>query len=506
MKGMKYILGCLFLWLVACQQHEGVEPMEEPVELTFKLDLADGGSRGLVDGDYLNLVSVYIVDANKNIVASQENISVANNATEVEVTFDKNYDLKRGIHTLMAVANHGTLTGFASDNYDALMDNQVHSTKETDNISPKHEDKVQPLSLMKEIELHAGSNQIEGELVRTFARLRIEVKNNSGSFPLKINSLTFSDNFTQQQAYVFDDGTDRKYSFDTGAPVSTSSNALIPFACDDDKAFKTIAPQTGAVLFDAYLLECKVAEGEKYTYTLDFDYDDIPYVTDRTFLNKTGIASNYEDSYFLIQSIRSGKFIRDDNVNKGKLVQGGDSEDFLRNNISQNASKDYLWILEWTGTENTYRIKNVATNRYIGKPNSGTVPMESSNNHPYRFYNYQSSYNDADSKGVQMSYNNGGNGTFLNDWSNQGAVIGGWNNNDDGNRFKFYLVEKSIKYDAPITLTTIDPITQQSSPTTAIKRNDFINVLVTVSYNPVAGKFEFKVEDWHEGGGNVEFN
>ena len=46
------------MWLVSCQQHEVVSSMEELAELTFKLDLADTGSRGLPDGDRLEVVSV----------------------------------------------------------------------------------------------------------------------------------------------------------------------------------------------------------------------------------------------------------------------------------------------------------------------------------------------------------------------------------------------------------------------------------------------------------------
>ena len=67
-------------------------------------------------------------------------------------------------------------------------------------------------------------------------------------------------------------------------------------------------------------------------------------------------------------------------------------------------------------------------------------------------------------------------------------------------------MKNSLSYDTPIILSTIDPVTQQSSSTKAIKRNDYINVLVTVSYNPVAGQFDFWVQDWNTGGGNVEFN
>ena len=89
----------------------------------------------------------------------------------------------------------------------------------------------------------------------------------------------------------------------------------------------------------------------------------------------------------------------------------------------------------------------------------------------------------------------------------------GANGTGNGTNFRLYRVNKEstttsggkITYNTPITLTTIDPITQQSSATQEIKRNDFINVLVTVSYNPEAGTFEFYVEDWESGSGSVDF-
>ena len=127
MKIVRYIIGALLVVLMACQQHEEMETMEEPVKLTFKLSMADTGSRGLEDGDYLDVVSVYIVNANKEIVAKKENISVG--ATEKVVVFEESDKLKRGIHTLMAVANHSSLgTNFVSGSYDDLINNRVHAS------------------------------------------------------------------------------------------------------------------------------------------------------------------------------------------------------------------------------------------------------------------------------------------------------------------------------------------------------------------------------------------
>ena len=494
MKGLEYIfIGCLMLLLAACQPQDVMEESEELAELTFKIALSDSGSRGLEDGDYLDEVSVYLVNANNEIVARKENISVPDNATEVEVKFEKSDKLKRGIHTLMAVANHRTLNSFTNtDDYNALMNKQVHATTNTDNISPKNI--IQPLSLTKEIELHAGHNEIEGELVRTFARLRIEVKNNSGSMPLKINSLTFSDNFSQKQAYVFDDGTDRKYTFDTGAPKSTSTHALQPFTTDDGQSYKTIEAQNSGVVFDSYLLESKVAEGEKYTYTLDLAYGATAngFIVG-TELNRREEINKVASGYFLIKNLRSGKFMYCNNENK--VYQGGNLS-YLESQLLQGGATNYLWTLE-SGGDNKYYIKNVSTGYYIGNPNSSNsaVGAVQKKNVSFTFSDY------GYGNGVMMKYNS----NYLNDYSSN-FICGWYDSGDIGSTFSFYVIDSAIEYDTPITLTTIDPITQQPSSATAIKRNDFINVLITVSYNPVAGTFEFHVEDWNTGGGQVDFN
>ena len=503
MKGIKYILGCLLVWLVSCQQHEVVNSMEDLAELTFKLDLADAGSRALADGDCLNLVSVYIVDAGKVIVASQENISVSEGATEVTVTFDKSYNLVRGMYTLMAVANHGTLSSFNSGSYDALMSNQVHATNGTGNISPK--DVVQPLSLMKEIELHAGKNNIDGELVRTFARFRIEVKNNSGNLPLRVNGLTFSNNFSQMQAYVFDDGTDRKYFGNTGAPVSTSNYARTPFTKDAGKDYKEIPAQGSAVLFDSYLLESKVTGDEKYTYTLGLEYDsDSAVGSDAELKRVDDIKQNYEACEFLIKNTRSGRFMY--RTENNQVYQSNYDLAYIKNQIQQGSFKNYLWKLEKASdTNHHYYIGNSWNSvRYIGNPgNQGNTPaaLYTAKGNGFVLENYGNG-------GVIMLYS-GTNNHYLNDNSNDQSnrYICGWGTkNDNGNSFTFYAMKNSLSYDTPIILSTIDPVTQQSSSTKAIKRNDYINVLVTVSYNPVAGQFDFWVQDWNTGGGNVEFN
>ena len=515
------IIGCLTFMLVACQQNEVVAPLEEAVELTLKLGVLDNASRGnvtdypyntanwssaekLVDGRFLYKVSVYLVDTQGKVVACKDKM-VDNQATEVIVEFEKSPNLKRGIYTLMAVANHGDYTmngityvsglkadwgtiGVGSED-DMLLGKKISSSM--DNISPK--DVVQPLSLMKEIELHAGSNMVEGELVRTFARLRIEVKNNSSNAPLKINGLTFSSNFAQKEAYVFHDGQNDRYLASKGVPVSTSPDALQPLTPDADESFMTIGTQQSAVVFDSYLLESKVTEAEEYKYTLDLAYEGVKanvdtYKTNGTTIKKASSLKINNESYFLIYNEKSKRF----------LSANGNTATNATFTLSNDVvlSKDNVWKIE--NNTSSYSLKNVGNGLYLQSPTSSGIGLSET----------KANYSFTGDSNIRI---NGGNYYVA---VKADKAYGNQNYNADDVKFTFYEVVKTtasqtsqtIKYDTPITLTTIDPITQQSSPTTAIKRNDFINVLITVSYNPVAGNLEFEVANWSPGGGNVEFD
>ena len=98
---------------------------------------------------------------------------------------------------------------------------------------------------------------------------------------------------------------------------------------------------------------------------------------------------------------------------------------------------------------------------------------------------------------------------FINVYGGQQDQVRGWNDNDGGSQFKLYAVNKVMKkpkYSDPIVLSTIDPVTSVVSPVNTIKRNDFINVLISVSYNKDLGDFEFEVKDWEKVSGSIEFN
>ena len=87
--------------------------------------------------------------------------------------------------------------------------------------------------------------------------------------------------------------------------------------------------------------------------------------------------------------------------------------------------------------------------------------------------------------------------------------VNGWSDNDGGSEFYLHKVvveEDRAQYSGTVTLSTLDPVTAGVSPVTSLRRNDFINILLTVSYNEKAGEMQFVVKDWNEIDNNIDFD
>ena len=135
--------------------------------------------------------------------------------------------LKGERYTLVAVANHSATT-LSSKSYSGLTELQskistiitafdaATASGGIANFTSTYNDFIQykiaaggdyicpqqpqPLVLVKHIDLHPGNNEVTGELLRTYSRIRIEVQNNSDSQDLTIQELSFCDYFAPQEA------------------------------------------------------------------------------------------------------------------------------------------------------------------------------------------------------------------------------------------------------------------------------------------------------------------
>lgn len=537
MKGLTLIYSLLLLLMFgSCKQQDQPWENEEVAMVSFALSSpVDADSRGsvstypkdplqwnenekLADGRYFKDITVMILK--DNVLQAFEDRNVTDKSAQVEISFSETFNA--GTYTLMAVANYTDLTDFkallegfknGSKSYNDLMSYKL-SAGDDGLMDSKT---IQPLTLIKEINLHPGQNQISGEMLRTYSRIRIEVRNQSDIYDLMVNGISFSNNFAQKEAYIW---PGQGYRPNSRVAIDVDSDdALTPFTQSVNISKMTASGGTttvnSAVVFDAYILESEETDaGKKYTYTLDLSYGGgqggdtdggQEVITDQemTLTNITAISDNYSDYCFFIKNGRSGKYMYD---NEGYINQG-----------DYTLSANYLWELESTGTQDCYRIKNVGTERYIGNPTDLTdsaVPLSNSFTDDYfRFYNYWSYM--SLNKGVQMRYKNNSGMTCLSD---SGSDLITANKLDNSSAyFTFHCVEYSnsgsgsdtntgLNKTQPIDLRTINKETARPEDVRGIKRNDFINALVTVTYNETFGQFEFEVEDWNQAGGDITFN
>ena len=95
---------------------------------------------------------------------------------------------------------------------------------------------------------------------------------------------------------------------------------------------------------------------------------------------------------------------------------------------------------------------------------------------------------------------------------NCSSVVGhNSNNNKDSRNFTLYRVVKqteagSVSRTVTVPINIVNPTTGIASPLTAIRRNDFVEMLVNVSYNQKTGEIDYEVLDWDRVNGEVTFD
>lgn len=455
------------------------------------------------DGQKMYRVSVYLVSG--GVVERHQQLEYAqlnNDKTEATVTFDQ-LDYTKA-YQLYAVANHGdytaagvSLKGYLSD----LPDNQspqsvTLSTGSTNYICDKA--KVYPLTLQKEIHLNPGANTVSGELVRTFARVRINVRNQSTSNDLQLTSLTFPA-MAQASANIFAPAASTNY-----APVSTSAYAITPFEANMNLAKVTDGNVTEETIFDAYILE---GTGGTYSFDLGLKYVDQVasegYTTDEVAITKRNALED-KGMYILYQQ---------DGNNDRYVYANGQVNCKLNESYKDSEGKinpNYVWRFEKL-TGHKYALASMGSSGYYIKSaglSSGLIPLTNDNTMLNHFLTVEESGNKLTFKTASTSsfsgasyylYNYGGTDVYA--YSSPSTFI-------------LYKVtyqggsSSTVKAESTptIPINIIDNRTGVASPLTSIKRNDFIEITVNASFNEQQGAIGFNTTNWQEGGGDVTFN
>lgn len=512
----KLLLFAGILLLAACRNNdyplcEGTTSLQlivRSAESTLKTrgveDLDDNGSvteeEIIVDGRRMYRLAVFLLEDNRVVsstILEADDPRFGNNNTEATVDIP-NLDYSK-TYKLYAVANYGdygTLNGNLSDVNQSNITNALTVSATSDNIC--NNSTPYPLTLTKDISLMPGANIVNGELVRTYARLRINVRNQSTVNDLKITKLSFPTKFTQRSANIFTGGGTANVS-----PVVTSNDAITPFVQN------TIIPKIsdeGSVsektIFDTYLLE---STGGEYSYTLGLNYEGESSEELYTVNTNNPITNinNIKDGGLYIMYNTAGKFLYDNGDHVGAGTSYGSND---------KPNHDYIWKFTKT-SGNNYTIESMGTTGYFmqsSKVDGNKVQLTTSKGN-YDYFTVSNS--SAGNRIYFQTTTNTGNSWWANYYY---LAISSNGNNVCGNtssRRDFYLYEvtkgngtASVKKEETIPIRIIDKNTGEASPLTAIQRNDLIDILVNVTYNEKTGNVEFEVSDWERVDGEVTFD
>ncbi len=538
------LLWCTLVTLASCsEERNSLEA--ETATLHFTLGVPEeitAGTRGvsddprneaaswtdwerLVDGRYLYRVTLLLVDRNKTLVGYKDwddELSSSTSITEVEASFG---NLTPGAtYTIYALANYSPITandggtttrsyyglnGFPTieglevgSNVAALLASLQNYSLDagTDLVAPRQ---PQALTLVKEVTFPSGGGiyEVEGELIRTYARLRIEVANRSDRYDLKVNGLTFG-NGTSKFGYQTEPlfmVTDNQIPVANGNLDAASTDAVTlfsPLSPLEVPRMNTTGGvmQNAKVAFDAYLYECKNTAG--FEYALNLGYNGTK-TTEKTVYEITGDKTN---------SPQSGKYLIGYGSSNYFLTAGSDIEGTkistdidVETQLDVTQYKQHVWIVTVSGS--TITVQSEYNGKYI---NIGSSDVSLGDD---------SSLTLSSGKISKVVQGWLGRETTYYIQANNSGGISSTSSNSNGTAFTFYpltksTVEETESMEAKDYLIPMGTLIDGVPHTTSIiRRNDFINVLVTVSYNENTGTMDFHVQDWiGNKGGEIEFD
>ena len=373
------------LMLYGCSEHEyNKEALLSGTSLTISFksadvltetrgieDLDDNGTvsefEEVLDGRRMYRLAVFLVRDGavvESAVLEDGDARMTNSNTEATVSFD-NLDYSKP-YLLYAVANYGDYGTQASGHLSAISNvtgNMQVASSATSALCPKAT--PYPLTLKKEIALQPGTNFVSGELVRTYARVRINIRNQSKS-DLQITKLRFADRFTQSTAPLFEEGGTANTT-----PSVTSGDAVTPFV--QDMMIPGIGDGnsvTESTIFDAYMLE---SNSGQYQYTLGLKYgggvSETVYEVESNYI--TNPSSVVDGGLYVIYNTNARKYLYDSGSNNLSSTSSQTTGGELNHNC--------VWrFIKVSG--NDYRIESMGRSGYYIRSSAvknNAVPMTS---------------------------------------------------------------------------------------------------------------------------------
>ncbi|MGM9736605.1 MAG: hypothetical protein ACI3ZL_09360 [Candidatus Cryptobacteroides sp.] len=466
------------------------------------------------DGDVMNNLHIWIVNPSGEVVryacwpGTDGDIVMESGSATASARFA---NIERNTYTVYLVANKpsGLVAPVVGDTVGDDFKEYVLAGF-TGNKPDFGEDGM-PLSLVESVSISAGSNSLQAELLRTCGRIRVTIRNNTTDKNLFLQSLVL-DKRNPDRGYLF-----QKNDHSVPGDISYSSfNGSFSKENLYETVTEYIAPKGETTIIDQYIYESGVDavadmglsftggvfDKEKTSATLETGtaYD---YTAGEEF--KTFYDSKIsKDGLYIIRNSGKNYFLKSDGtILREKFHMSID--DFL---ASENV-KEYLWKFDYTdilsgGTGPSHSpIQNYATGQYINFTNSGSteggdISLSSTS---------QIFIIGTQPMGMLIRYDNSNDKVYCQGLDNS-QVYTRYLSEDISNVYWYmsrvtetkrtiYLFTGALKsFDK--SLPNINYLDEFgiSVPLTHICRNEDVNIVINVYYNPEFATVNFGVEAW----------
>ena len=431
------------------------------------------------DGDVMSNLHIWLVYNNVvNRYLSQDDAACTISGSTATATFK---NIPRGACTLYLVANlpvDSTLPTSFGVGSTITDDFLKYVLPEVVNYEPPFGDSTpgMPLSTSVSLSVGAGTNRVSAELVRTCAKLSITVRNNTTNNTIILKDLIFT-NKNPNVGYLFEQSDYSIPDAVSFGPFRSITHSLVGETVSD-----TI-PQGGE---RTYIQQYMYETATNGAADLGFEIVGglFPDGTDKATVGEVSINTlSFENSFptgssFLIKSSNNDLYLYDDN---GTLA--------LQSLSSFNSiPKGYLWTI--SGNRNSATIKG-SSGKYLKLSSSGASLGSTTN------------LKVSTSSGSFKFFYTSGSTYYL---TINGSSLTTTNTSTESNTYwKIATVESkkvtnfqgaTVIFDK--TISSLNYINKYGIPVPLeqIRRNQDVQIVVNIHYNPNSGVLFFETSDW----------
>ena len=532
-------LGLVFLSSCLSELQGDRDDVSGPSNIVLKISTKVQTKGGASDGDVMSNLHIWLVYNNSvERYLSQVDTACTISGSTATATFN---NVPRGACTIYLVANlpegNPLPETYAVGKYidEGFLKNVL---PEVVNYEPPFGDSTpgMPLSTSVSLSVGAGTNRVSAELVRTCAKLSITVRNNTTNNTIILKDLILT-NKNPNVGYLFEQS-------DYSIPDAVSFGPFKSITHSSGETVSDVIPQGGE---RTYIQQYMYETATKGAADLGFEIVGglFPDGTDKAkVVNVVTGGGGRKDVYKFNPNYASAQSSISDNT--PYLIKSRDSDYYLYDNNGnlkagtlvsgeQIVDSTYLWVFSPSSSPTT--IKNLKTGKYISIDNSGNVSMSptssslyfsfTSKSNPFRFYNgYTSGRVYRTSNSYTLSVNNGDVNRIY--YTYEGYYISLTPSSDSSCYFNVYKAElkevtlpptfedrlfredgttpADVYFDK--TISSLNYINKYGTPVPLeqIRRNQDVQIVVNIHYNPNSGVLYFETTDWVDDDNETTFD